>query len=107
MARGAPAEGAIERFALTVASYLAYVALSRRFVVASAEGRDPVIGVVSSQRVREAGGRAVVPVPGHEQCDEPVIELIRQGDVIQAIDITCPCGRRLRVLCDYQGTSES
>lgn len=72
--------------------------------MSSPEGRDSVASLVSVQRVRDAGGRVVVPVPGHEQCEQPTIELIREGSIVRAIDITCPCGRRLRVLCEYQGT---
>lgn len=71
------------------------------------EGRDPAIPVVSGQRVREAGGRITVPIQGHKGCDQPVVEVIRQGEVVHAIDITCPCGRRLRVLCDYRGVQST
>jgi hypothetical protein len=42
-----------------------------------------------------------VAVPGHEPRDQPLIELVREGDVVRAIDVTCPCGCRIRVLCEY------
>jgi hypothetical protein len=33
--------------------------------------------------------------------DEPRIELIREGDLIRAIDVTCSCGKRIRLVCEY------
>jgi hypothetical protein len=71
------------------------------------EGQHSSGRVVSAQRVRDSGQRVRVPVPGHEACAEPVIEVVRQGDVVVAIDITCPCGRSFRVVCDYGGTAEA
>lgn len=47
---------------------------------------DPVrVGVP-----RAAGGRG-----------EPTVQLIREDGVIRAIDVTCPCGERIRVVCEY------
>jgi hypothetical protein len=67
------------------------------------DGFLTVTRVVSAPCVRESDARVTVPVPGHECRQEPRVELIREGDVIRAIDISCPCGRRLRVLCEYSG----
>ncbi|MBY0232933.1 MAG: hypothetical protein K2W96_26925 [Gemmataceae bacterium] len=61
--------------------------------------------VVSATCVREGEPRVTIPVPGHGCADEPRIELVREGEVVRAIDIACPCGRRLRVLCDFPGSA--
>lgn len=73
----------------------------------SSEGRDPQTALIAAQRVREANGRITVAIPGHSACEEPTVELVREGNIVRAIDITCPCGRRLRILCDYEGSGET
>jgi hypothetical protein len=57
--------------------------------------------VVPAQRVRPA--RAVAPVgPSRgNSTAEPHIELVREGDVVRAIDITCACGQHFRLRCVY------
>ncbi len=57
--------------------------------------------IVPGQCVRVTGEKARVPIPGHETLAEPKIELIRQGDSIEAIDITCTCGQKIRLRCLY------
>jgi hypothetical protein len=32
----------------------------------------------------------------------PQFELVRDGDVIQAIDVTCTCGQKIRLRCVYE-----
>lgn len=32
----------------------------------------------------------------------PKVELVREGGVIRAIDVTCTCGERLRIVCEYE-----
>ena len=59
-------------------------------------------GVVPSQLVRLAAETAHIPIPGTTPPAEPRVELIRAGDVIQAIDVTCACGRKIRLRCTYQ-----
>ncbi|HZU35173.1 MAG TPA: hypothetical protein VFA18_04670 [Gemmataceae bacterium] len=58
-------------------------------------------GVVPGRCVRFTGEAARVPIPGHNGHHEPQIALVRQGDTIQAIDITCSCGQRIRLNCVY------
>jgi hypothetical protein len=58
--------------------------------------------VVPGQMVRRTPEPARVVIPGHGTHAEPQVEIIRQGDVIQAIDVICPCGRRTRLRCLYQ-----
>ena len=57
--------------------------------------------VVRGTCVRVSGDRARVGVPGHEPDAEPRIEIIRSGEVIQAIDIVCGCGQHIRLHCRY------
>ena len=33
--------------------------------------------------------------------DDFKIELVREGDVVQKIQITCPCGRHIELQCQY------
>ncbi len=57
--------------------------------------------VVRGTCVHLSGDAARVGVPGHEPAAEPRIEIIRSGDVIQAIDIICGCGEHIRLHCHY------
>lgn len=61
-----------------------------------------------------AAGRAVVPAdcvrlsaeavrvgaPGPVG-REPTVQLVREDGVVRAIDVTCSCGERIRVRCEY------
>jgi hypothetical protein len=54
-------------------------------------------------RVGMPGLPPSIPTPnGGDGEREPRIELIRSGDVIQAIDIICGCGQHIRLHCHYQ-----
>ena len=57
-------------------------------------------GVIPGPRV-QVDGVARVPVPGAHPEAQPTVELIRAGNVIRAIDVTCTCGRRIRLRCHY------
>jgi hypothetical protein len=58
--------------------------------------------VIPGQFVRLTGDMARIDHPGKSVSLEPRVELIRQGDEIQAIEVTCSCGQRIRLLCVYQ-----
>ncbi len=60
---------------------------------------------------RETGGphhhaRAVIPArqvrATEAAAGEPRVEVVREGGVVRAIDVTCPCGERLRIVCEYE-----
>ncbi len=57
--------------------------------------------VVPGRHVRLSGetARVVIPRPA---AGEPHIELIREGNVIRAIEVTCTCGQRIRLRCVYE-----
>ena len=57
--------------------------------------------VVPGPFVRITGETARVAIPGQEDKSQPRVELVRQGDVVQAIEITCTCGQRIRLRCVY------
>lgn len=39
---------------------------------------------------------------GHHVGNEPIIDLIRDGDLVKAIDVTCSCGEKIRIWCSYE-----
>lgn len=57
--------------------------------------------VVPSHCVRVNGHAARVKIPPQAGHDEPRVDLVRQGAVVQAIDVTCSCGRHIRLSCVY------
>lgn len=50
---------------------------------------------VAAQAVRVGQARA------EAERSEPTIELVRDGEVVRAMDITCSCGEHIIVRCDY------
>jgi hypothetical protein len=44
---------------------------------------------------------AVSPASEEKKGGEPRIEIIRSGDVIQAIEVICGCGEQIRLQCHY------
>lgn len=71
------------------------------------EGEFIHSAVVSGRCVRVGPETARVTI-GRQQTPQtaqpPVpaqVEVIRDGDVIQAIDVICSCGQRIRVRCTY------
>jgi hypothetical protein len=57
--------------------------------------------IVPGQCVRITGETARVAIPGQNNSAAPTVELVRNGDIVQAIDVTCACGRRMRLRCVY------
>jgi hypothetical protein len=41
---------------------------------------------------------AIPAGPGHQQTE---VHLIREGDIVREIEVTCSCGEVLRLLCQY------
>jgi hypothetical protein len=63
-------------------------------------GGGPIVAgdrvVVSAEAVRVGPASAPAPRPG-----EPAVQLVREDGVIRAIDVTCACGERIRIRCEY------
>ncbi len=71
------------------------------------EGEHTHPGIIPGQLVHVTGEAVRVAIPTGETTasppasGEPHIELIREGDVVQAIEVTCTCGRKIRLRCAY------
>ncbi len=50
---------------------------------------------VSDEPVR-IGAPVATGTPG-----EPTVRVAREGDTIQMLEVTCSCGERIRIRCDY------
>jgi hypothetical protein len=57
--------------------------------------------VVTAERVRVAGEAVRIGAPARDRGGEPAVHLVREDGVIRAIDVTCRCGERIRIRCDY------
>ena len=58
--------------------------------------------VLSGQQVTMSGDTVRIGAPvAHVRHGEPTIQLVREDGVVRAIDITCGCGERIRIQCDY------
>jgi hypothetical protein len=55
--------------------------------------------VVPGHSVRLSGELARVGVPGKAGTASPRIQVIRAGDIVQAVEITCTCGEHIRLRC--------
>ncbi len=71
------------------------------------EGEYVNRGVVPGRKVVADASPVVLIPPRHQQHEStpacaPQIEVIRDGDVIQAIDVTCTCGQKIRLRCVYE-----
>ena len=58
--------------------------------------------ILSAQSVRVSNESARVDVPHSHGEHEPTIELVMDGEFVQAIDVICVCGRRHRGRCLYE-----
>ncbi len=61
--------------------------------------------IVSAGCVRMSESPATIPVLGHTSAprEQPRIDLVEEGEVVRAIDVTCACGCRIRIVCEYEG----
>jgi hypothetical protein len=66
------------------------------------EGR-PAAGasVVPGARVTIAEHAIRIGESAPEGHGEPKINLVREGGVVRAIEVTCSCGQVIRIRCDY------
>jgi hypothetical protein len=58
-------------------------------------------GIVPSHCVHLANEQTRVGMPRHEDVKEPKIVLIRNGDNVEAIEVACTCGQRIRLKCVF------
>jgi len=57
--------------------------------------------IVPGHRVRVGKERARVGLCGLDDKKEPKIILIRDGDAVQAIEVVCTCGQKIRLNCGF------
>ncbi len=69
--------------------------------------RSGVHNVVPGNHVTRAVGAIKGNAFGAHEQAAPKIELIRDGDVVQAIDVTCSCGETIRLWCSYEPETAS
>ena len=67
----------------------------------SASAVIPADRVVKSHDIVQVGGRPTIKHDGPAS-----VELISEGDVVKAIDVTCSCGQKLRLWCSYESNPE-
>ena len=69
---------------------------------ASIEGDQVGRGVIPGRLVRVSAETAPVGAPAPVgQAGQPHVEMIRDGDILRAIDVICACGKRMRLRCVY------
>ena len=69
---------------------------------AHAEDDEVGRGVIPGRLVRVSGEPARVGAPtAGALAGQPQIEMIKDGDVLRAIDVICTCGKRIRLRCVY------
>lgn len=69
---------------------------------ATTSSRDGSQSIVPGGRVVRTSEVTCVGVPHSHDRQQPTVELIREGDVVTAIDVTCACGGKVRLWCSYE-----
>lgn len=59
-------------------------------------------GIVPGNRVRQSAELAPVGGPQQSESHGVTVELVKDGEVVRAIDVTCACGQKTRVWCVYE-----
>jgi hypothetical protein len=60
----------------------------------------PGAPVVPAARVRVTAEAVRVGAP-RTAAAEPQVQVVREGDLVRAIEVTCPCGACVRIVCEY------
>lgn len=58
--------------------------------------------VLPGSRVRQSDETTLVGVPRPVETHGATAELVKDGDVVRAIDVICSCGQKTRVWCVYE-----
>lgn len=61
----------------------------------------PGAPVVPAARVRVTAEAVRVGAPKAASA-EPQVQVVRDGDLVRAIEVTCPCGACVRIVCEYE-----
>lgn len=58
--------------------------------------------VVRAARVQVSEEAVRIGAPSQEEVPgEPTVRIVREGNTIQALEVVCSCGERIRIRCDY------
>ena len=57
--------------------------------------------VIPSRRVIVGPTPVQLTAPRQTPQDAPEIHIEWEGDVVRSIEVTCSCGERIRIACDY------
>lgn len=58
--------------------------------------------IISRDRIEAGQGEsAVIPVGPSEEHPQPGVNVIRDGNIVRAIEVTCDCGKTTRIICNY------
>lgn len=60
--------------------------------------------ILPRKRVIFSAEPVAVTLPGGERANQPNVRLFRDGNIVRAIDVVCPCGQTVRLHCEYQQT---
>lgn len=62
----------------------------------------PVLrNIFAGDRVKVEPVARPIAVPSTNEHEEMQVQVIREGSVVKAIEITCSCGQQLRLDCQY------
>jgi hypothetical protein len=61
----------------------------------------PTSNVIPASDIRLGAEPVALFIPGQRPCNEPRVNLIRDGDVVRAIEVICTCGERVVLTCVY------
>lgn len=67
----------------------------------TAGGRFGPVVTADRVRVAEEAVRIAPPAAPGPPRGEARVQLVREDGVVKAIDVTCGCGERIRVVCEY------
>ena len=67
--------------------------------------REAAYSVVPGNRVIQTGEKARIGNSDAHDSAHSTVELVRDGDLVKAIDVTCSCGEKTRIWCSYEKNS--
>jgi hypothetical protein len=61
----------------------------------------PANNVIPASHIRLGAEPVTLCIPGLQPSEQPKVNLVREGDVVRAIEIVCTCGKRIVLNCVY------
>lgn len=63
--------------------------------------REVSHAIVPGHRVVQTSEVTKIGSPHAHPTASATVELLREGDIVKAIDVTCSCGEKIRIWCSY------